>query len=82
MDIVNLVEGRYLNPHVVCCVISLDTITYKHYINKWKEQGLVVDICQDQKPRSAVVFLSNLVLITSVSAETIRERLSATGNIW
>lgn len=81
MDITTLVEGRYLNPHVVCCVISLDTINYKHYINKWAEQGQVIDICQNQKPRSAVIFLSNLILITSVSAETIRDRLSATGEI-
>jgi regulator of extracellular matrix RemA (YlzA/DUF370 family) len=81
MDITTLVEGRYLNPHVVCCVISLDTINYNHYINKWQQQGLVINVCQNQKPRSAVIFLSNLVLITSVSAETIRDRLSASGEI-
>lgn len=81
MNIVNLVEGRYLNPYVVCCVISLDTVNYQHYINKWKEQGQVINICQEQKPRSAVIFLGNLVLITSVSAETIRDRLCAAGEI-
>jgi len=81
MDITTLVEGRYINPHVVCCVISLDTINYKHYINKWQQQGLVIDVCQGQKPRSAVVFLSNLVLITSVSAETIKDRMKAKSEI-
>lgn len=81
MDITTLVEGRYLNPHVVCCVLSMDAFTDKHCVNKWQEQGLVIDVCQGQKPRSAVVFLSNLVLITSVSAETIKDRMNAKSEI-
>lgn len=81
MDITTLVEGRYINPHVVCCVINLDAIDYRHYINQWQQQGLVIDVCQGQKPRSAVIFLSDMVLITSVSAETIKDRIKGKAEI-
>lgn len=79
MDAITLNEGRYINPQQMCCVISLDTINYKHYVNKWKEHGLVIDVCKGQKPRSAVIFQSNLVLINSVAAETVKDRFCACG---
>lgn len=81
MEIVSLQEGRYLNPHQICCVLALDTMNYKHYLNKWKQEGMVVNVCKTQKPRSAVLFHNNLVLISSVAAETIRDRLIASGEI-
>ena len=81
MEMISLLEGRYLNPHQVCCVLALDTINYKHYINKLKEQGMVVNVCMEQKPRSAILFQNGLVLICSVTAETIRDRLIASGEI-
>lgn len=81
MEMISLLEGRYLNPHQICCVLALDTINYKSYLNKWKEQGMVVNVCKTQKARSAVLFHNNLVLICSVSAETIRDRLCAADNI-
>lgn len=81
MDIISLLEGRYCNPKLVCCVIALDTINAKSYLNKWKEQGQVIDVCQGRVPCSAVIFYNNLVLITSISAETIRDRLCAADEI-
>lgn len=81
MEIITLLEGRYLNPHLICCVLALDTINYKHYINKLKEQGMVINICKTQKPRSAIVYHGGLVLISSVAAETIRDRLIASSEI-
>lgn len=77
MEIISLLEGRYLNPHQICCVLALDAINYKHYLNKWKQEGMVVNVCKTQKARSAVLFHNNLVLISSVAAETIRDRLIA-----
>lgn len=79
MEMASLLEGRYVSPSQICCVLSLDTINYKHYINKWKEQGMVVNVCKGQKARSAVFFQNGLILISSVTAETIRDRLSVTG---
>ena len=81
MEMISLLEGRYLNPHQICCVLALDTINYKNYLNKWKEQGMVVDVAKDRKPRSAVLFQNGLVLICSTSAETIRDRIRASGEI-
>lgn len=80
MDIISLLEGRYFNPKLVCCVIALDTINAKSYLNKWKEQGQVINVCQGRVARSVVIFHNNLALITSVSAETIRDRLCASEN--
>ena len=77
MQITRLLEGQYINPKMLVCVIALDAINYKHYINKWKEQGQVINACLNRKPRSAVIFQNNLVLITSVASETIYDRLCA-----
>ncbi len=81
MEMISLLEGRYLNPHQICCVLALDTINYKHYITKLKEEGMVVDVAKDRKPRSAVLFQNGLVLICSTSAETIRDRIRASEGI-
>ena len=81
MEMISLLEGRYLNPHQICCVLALDTINYKHYISKLKAEGMVVDVAKDRKPRSAVFFQNGLVLICSTSAETIRDRIRASGEI-
>lgn len=81
MEIVSAHEGVYLIPHRICCVLALDTINYKHYITKLKEEGMVVDVAKDRKPRSAVLFQNGLVLICSTSAETIRDRIRASGEI-
>jgi regulator of extracellular matrix RemA (YlzA/DUF370 family) len=79
MEMTSVLEGRYFNPKRVCCVLALDKLNYKYYLGKWKENGLAINICKAQKPRSALIFDNNLVLITSVTAETIRDRLATVG---
>lgn len=76
MRMISLGDGRYITAEDVVCIIELAKVGDKQYMNRAKESGLLVNVSGSRKDRTAVFMRNGCVLITGMTADTIRDRVS------
>ena len=76
MKLVNLGNGNVVNVDDVSCVFDLNQMTDKQYINRMRETGNLVRLCTSKMSRTAVLLRYGCVVVTSLTTETVRNRIA------
>jgi len=68
--------SKYINANDVVVVIDYDSIAERNYINRAKEQGMLLNISKNKKTRSVIIINSGIVLLSDIKSETIYNRIN------
>lgn len=72
---ITIAEGRYIDPKDISLVVDVSKVGSKNYLNKLKEEGLLMDITGGNKARSYIITKQGYALLTSLTAANCLKRI-------
>ena len=77
--ILNLGYGNVVMIDKVTAIVNIKSAPIKKLIAEARERGLLIDVSQGRKSRSAVITDNNQIFLTAVQTETMVNRLTNGG---
>jgi len=77
VEFINAGHGNLISAHRVIAIVDTKSNPLKRLIDDAEEQGKLINISHGRKWRSAIIFDSNHVVLSSISPETLGGRMDS-----
>lgn len=74
--VINVGYGNNVNIDKVLAIVNAESSPSRRLIKNAKEKGLVVDATEGNKTAAIIVMESDKVVLSAISADTIRKRIN------
>jgi len=80
MKVINIGYGNFVLANRIVAIISPDSAPAKRIIQESKEKSLCVDATYGKKTKTVIITDSDHVILSSLPADKIAERVSSEGS--
>lgn len=80
MKVINIGYGNFVLANRIVAIISPDSAPAKRIIQESKEKSLCVDATYGKKTKTVIITDSDHVILSSLPADKIAERISSEGS--
>ncbi len=74
--LINVGYGNNINIDKVLAIVNAESAPSKRLIKNAKEKGVIVDATEGNKTAAIIVMESDKVVLSAISADTIRKRIN------